>query len=178
MPAGSGRGASSSCTGPLRRTALLALALMGCADDSAPPRTAADSAATYAAMGSRFDAPDGTYVLELPTRWTGHYRVDSLSTSERARARPGVLVFSYVPSDSTLRPQALAVVAVYDSAAWAMVRAEGGPPPGDSVVAYGGRVYVVGLPQSNPFPERSADAALFGLLQLRPAEVAALVLPR
>ena len=45
------------------------------------------------------------------------------------------------------------------------------------MVARGGRVYVVGLPQSNPFPERSADGVLFGLLQLRPAEVASLVLP-
>jgi len=156
---------------------LAALALSGCAGDSAePPRDSPDSVTTVTATASRFDAPDGSYVLELPIRWTGHFRVDSLSTSEQMRARPGVL--SYLPSDSTQRPQALAVIAVYDSAVWAAVRAEGGPPPGDSVVARGGRVYVVGLPQSNPFPERSADAVLFGLLQLRPAEVASLVLPR
>jgi hypothetical protein len=161
---------------------LLALALGACGGDSGapppPPPASGDSATTVTATASRFDAPDGSYVLELPLRWSGHFRVDSLSTSERMRARPGVLVFSYLPSDSTQRPQALAVVAVYDSAAWAAVRAEGGPPPGDSVVARGGRVYVVGLPQSNPFPERSADAVLFELLQLRPAEVASLVLPR
>lgn len=158
---------------------LAALALSGCAGDSAePPRDSPDSVTTVTATASRFDAPDGSYGLELPIRWTGHFRVDSLSTSEQMRARPGVLVFSYLPSDSTQRPQALAVIAVYDSAVWAAVRAEGGPPPGDSVVARGGRVYVVGLPQSNPFPERSADAVLFGLLQLRPAEVASLVLPR
>jgi hypothetical protein len=160
-------------------TLALALALNACAGDSgAPPPVAGDSATTVTATASRFDAPDGSYVLELPIRWTGHFRVDSLSTSEQTRARPGVLVFSYLPSDSTQRPQALAVIAVYDSVVWAAVRAEGGPPPGDSVVARGGRVYVVGLPQSNPFPERSADAVLFELLQLRPAEVASLVLPR
>lgn len=157
---------------------LLALALGACGGDSGAPPASGDSVTTVTAAASRFDAPDGSYVLELPLRWSGHFRVDSLSTSEQMRARPGVLVFSYLPSDSTQRPQALAVVAVYDSAAWAAVRAEGGPPPGDSVVARGGRVYVVGLPQSNPFPERSADAVLFELLQLRPAEVASLVLPR
>lgn len=161
--------------------ALLALALCACAGDAGPPPpppAAGDSVTTTTATASRFDAPDGSYVLELPIRWTGHFRVDSLSTSEQMRARPGVLVFSYLPSDSTQRPQALAVIAVYDSAVWAAVRAEGGPPPGDSVVARGGRVYVVGLPQSNPFPERSADAVLFELLRLRPAEAASLVLPR
>ena len=158
---------------------LLALALSACAGDAgAPPPGTGDSVTTTTATASRFDAPDGSYVLELPIRWTGHFRVDSLPASGQMRARPGVLVFSYLPSDSTQRPQALAVIAVYDSAVWAAVRAEGGPPPGDSVVARGGRVYVVGRPQSNPFPERSADAVLFELLQLRPAEVASLVLPR
>ncbi len=158
--------------------ALLAPVILGCGSGSeSPPPSAVDSAAT-AAAGSRIEARDGSYVLELPSRWTGHYRVDSLSTAERGVARRGVLVFSYLPSDSTTRPQVIAVVAVYDSAAWAAVRAGGGPPPGDSVVARAGRVYVVGQPQSNPFPAQSADAVLFGLLQLKPAEVMAMVLPR
>lgn len=158
--------------------ALLAPVILGCGrgSDSAP-QSVADSATT-AVAGSRFEAPDGSYVLELPTRWTGHYRVDSLSTAELGRARRGALVFSYLPSDSTIRPQVLAVVATYDSAAWVAVRAEGGPPPGDSVIARAGRVYVVGLPQSNPFPTGSADAVLFELLQLKPPEVMAMVLPR
>jgi hypothetical protein len=87
-------------------------------------------------------------------------------------------VFSYLPSDSAIRPQVLAVIAVYDSAAWSAVRTEAGPPPGDSVAAKGGRVYVVGQPQSNPFPESSPDAVLFALLALKPAEIAAMVRPR
>lgn len=158
--------------------ALLVPMILGCGRDSGPsPQSGADSPTT-AVTGVRFEAPDGSYVLELPTRWTGHYRVDSLTTVERGRARHGVLVFSYLPSDSTIRPQVLAVVAVYDSAAWAGLRAEGGPPPGDSVIARAGRVYVVGQPQSNPFPSQSADAVLFGLLQLKPAEIMAMVLPR
>lgn len=159
--------------------AFLVSGVLGCGRGSdAPPQSAADSSATTAVTGSRFEAPDGSYVLELPSRWTGHYRVDSLSTAERGRARPGVLVFSYLPSDSTIRPHVLAVVAVYDSSVWAAVRAGGGPPSGDSVVARAGRIYVVAQPQSNPFSPQSADAVLFGLLQLKPAEVMSMLLPR
>jgi hypothetical protein len=157
--------------------ALLGSALLGCGRDAGPP-PAPPAVDTTTASVTRYDSPDGTYVLDLPVRWSGHFQVDSISTGERGRARPGVLVFSYLPSDSTLRPQVLAVVAVYDSAVWAEVRSEAGPPPGDSVIAKNGRVYVVGLPQSNPFAPGSADAVLFGLLELKPAEVASLVLPR
>lgn len=157
--------------------ALIVPIVLGCGGGSdARPQPAADS--SDAVTGARFNAPDGSYVLELPTRWTGHYRVDSLSTAERGRARHGVLVFSYLPSDSTIRPQVLAVVAVYDSSSWAAVRGEGGPPPGDSVIAKAGRIYVVAQPQSNPFPAQSADAMLFGLLRLKPSEVMVMVLPR
>ena len=145
---------------------------------AAPPSaraTASDTAAPGAAASAVVASPDEMYELALPPRWEGHFRVDSLSTAERGRARPGAVVFEYVPSDSTLRPQALLVVAVYDSAAWSAVRAEGGPPPGDSVAARNGRVFVAGLPQSNPFAPGSPDATVFGVLRLRPGEVATLI---
>jgi len=128
--------------------------------------------------GAVLAAPDGMYDIRLPDRWVGHYIVDSLPTAERGRARRGSFVFLYQPSDSSLRPQALLVVAVYDSAAWQAVRAEGGPPPGDSVTARGGSVYVLALPQSNPFVPNTADAILFDLLQLRPRELPTVVQPR
>lgn len=51
------------------------------------------------------------------------------------------------------------------------VRGEAGPPPGDSVAARAGRVYVAGLPQSNPFAPGSADATAFHELRLRPTEL-------
>ena len=151
---------------------------VGCRASPPPSRTGAtgsDTAAPGPAPGATIASSDEFYELELPPRWKGHFRVDSLSTAERGRARPGAVVFEYVPSDSTLRPQALLVVAVYDSVSWLAVRAEGGPPPGDSVAARRGRVYVVGLPQSNPFSPHSTDATVFSVLQLRPGEVASLV---
>lgn len=150
------------------------LLLVAACGDSAPdaPPTAAPVAPPAVAPAS------ATFELVLPNRWTGHYRVDSLATAERGRARAGALNLVYLPSDSTIRPQTLLVVATYDSAAWRAVLAEGGPPPGDSVAAGGGLVYVVALPQSNPFQPGSADAILFDLLKLRPTEVPGLIRPR
>ncbi len=147
--------------------ALLACAL-GCGGSRGEP------AATPADKRSVI-APDGSYELLVPARWAGLYRVDSLSTQELGTARPGALNLVFIPADSSIRPQTLVVVAVYDSAAWVAVREEGGPPPGDSVAARAGRVYVVGLPQSNPFVPGSGDAVRFDSLQLRPSEVPALV---
>jgi hypothetical protein len=155
----------------LTGTALL-LGALGCSDSKeAPAATPADSATPDAIVAG----PDGMYELMLPARWSGAYRIDSLSTQEQGMARPGALNLVYLSADSSIRPQTLVVVAVYDSAAWVAVRAELGPPPGDSVVARAGRVYVVALPQSNPFAPGSRDAVRFDSLQLRPAEVAALV---
>ena len=84
----------------------------------------------------------------------------TLSTAERGSALPGALVFEYLPSDSTIHPQALMAVAVYDSVTWRAVRAEQGPPPGDSVAAKLGRIYVIGLPQNDSQFRARIDEAL------------------
>ncbi len=152
--------------------------LAGCS--SSPPARRAANADTGTAQppvaGSVVVAsPDGTYELVIPARWTGHYRVDSLSTGERGRALPGAFVIEYLPSDTTIRPQALMALAVYDSATWRTVRAEEGPPPGDSVAVHAGRVYVIGLPQSNPFAPGSPDATFFQFLELHPSELDGLI---
>ncbi len=143
------------------------LVVVGCGGEKPNPPAAPASASDNL----------GSYTLALPERWKGHFRVDSLSTQGRGTALPGAVVFNYIPSDSSIRPQALLVVAVYDSAAWQAVRKEGGPPPGDSVAAKNGKVFVVGLPQSNPFPAGSPDAMVFQLLALKQTEVSGVVQP-
>jgi hypothetical protein len=141
---------------------LLVVALGGCRSPREQPvASAADSL--------------GRYDLNLPARWAGHYAVDSLSTAERGRARPGALVFLYQPSDTAQRREVLLVVAVYDSAVWRTIRSEEGPPPGDSVAARAGRVYVLAFPQSNPFTPNTPDAILFDLLLLRTTELPSIV---
>jgi hypothetical protein len=157
---------------------LLFVAAAACARPDASARAGQADSVPMAATDLTYRSPDGTFQLELPTRWKGHFRIDTLPTGERGLARPGAVVFNYLPSDSTLRPQAMLVIAVYDSAAWATVRREAGPPPGDSVASGGGRVYVVGQPQSNPFPPGATDAIMFDLLRIRSAEVGELMRPR
>lgn len=165
------------------RFARLALVLISpvaaaCAPSENAGRGAGSDSVPKASTDLTFHAPDGSYQLDLPTRWQGHFRVDSLSTAERGLARPGAVVFNYLPSDSSFRPQAMLVIAVYDSAAWMTVRRESGPPPGDSVASGGGRVYIVALPQSNPFPPGVTDAIMFDLLRIRTTEVSELMRSR
>ena len=121
------------------------------------------------------NALDNSYAVILPARWYKLYRVDSLSSAERGTARPGALNFVYLPRDTTQLPQTLLVMVVYDSTAWLKVKAAGGPPPGDSVAARNGRVYVLALAQSNPFSAGSADAAKFDALALTATEKTLLV---
>lgn len=160
----------------LRPLFLLAPALLlACGKGDRPP--AADSTGAAPAADPVIAGADGTYDLQLPTRWVGHYYIDTLSAQETGLAHPGAWEFLYRPVDSAIRPQVLLVVAVYDSAAWRKALAEGGPPPGDSVAARSGLVYVLGLPQSNPFPF-GADSTVFELLQLKRAEMGSVVRPK
>ena len=113
--------------------------------------------------------------MNFPERWTGVTRTDSLTTAERGLALPGAVNIVYIPRDTAIIPQTLVVIAVYDSAAWMKVKAEGGPPPGDSIAAGGGKIFIAGMPQSNPFAPGSVDAVKFDSLSLKPEEKATLV---
>ncbi|MEP6781987.1 MAG: hypothetical protein ABJC26_18960 [Gemmatimonadaceae bacterium] len=166
-------------TGKIRHAVLLftILATVGaCKKGTDKSDELFDSTATKTANGPiAVSATDNSYSVMVPARWLNLYRVDSLSTAERGTARPGVLNFVYLPRDTTQLPQTLIVVAVYDSIAWQKVKAAGGPPPGDSVAAGSGRVYVLALPQSNPFSPGSADAVKFDSLALTAGEKSALL---
>lgn len=151
---------------------LLAVLITALGSGCGPAKEKEQSAAAAAVVDT------SGYDLNLPARWKGHYEIDSLSTAERGRARPGALVFLYQPSDTARRREVLLVVAVYDSAVWRTIRSEEGPPPGDSVAAKAGLVYVLAFPQSNPFTSNTPDAILFDLLLLRLSELPTILRPR
>lgn len=100
------------------------------------------------------------WAFDAPTGWDDRVKMEDESVA------PGALhhsarAFLYVPRDTSMRPQALLGVLVYDSANWARVSSEAGPPPGDTIMTAEGRVYVASLPQSNPFEAGSDDALGF-----------------
>lgn len=168
-------------TAALPATIGLVTALAACGDSKA--YLVADSTHSTTAIGLVaapviFTAGDSTFNVDVPARWAGAYRVDSLMPEERGSARPGGINIVYLPRDSSVLPQTLVVVLAYDSATWARERNVQGPPPGDSVAARNGLVFVLGLPQSNPFKDGSVDALKFDSLALTPAEKASLVHPR
>lgn len=139
------------------RHLLWTVALLGCArreDAPAPPPAAPPRPLAWA-----FDAP---------ARWGDRVRLDDDPVSGTMLS---ARVFNYLPIDTTQRPQALLGLVVYDTAQWARLRAGEGPPPGDSLTAANGQVFVAGLPQSNPFAAASADARAFDSLAVDLAAV-------
>lgn len=154
---------------------VLILATAACRERAESPAQTAGTATAASAdqpTPPRITSPDSSFYVLLPARWAGSYRVDTLAAAERAGARPGALNIVYQPQDSTIIPQTLVVVTVYDAAAWTRARVAGGPPPGDSVAFANNRVYVLAFPQSNPFPPGSPDAVKFDALALAPEEKA------
>lgn len=108
-----------------------------------------------------FQSPSGAYTFTPPGSWAGHFQSRVLGPNEGPGPYEEGVDFLYPPQDSTMRPQVLLRLVVYRDSAWAALLAEGGPPPGEEVRRLsGGRVLIVGLPQSNPFPA-SRDSARF-----------------
>lgn len=160
-----------------RSLIVLTVVVAACKPKEQLPAAGPDASAAPAAPAeaSRILAADQSYTMNLPGRWAGFTRTDSLSTAERGLALPGAVNIVYIPRDTAIIPQTLVVIAVYDSASWVKARSAGGPPPGDSVASGNGRVYIVGMPQSNPFTPGSVDALKFDSLSLRPDEKAGIV---
>ena len=132
----------------VKRWCVLALVAAGCAREAAPVR--GPDTAQAAAIAWAFDAPRS---------W------DDRVTLGDARNVPGTYrsarLFTYAPRDTTIVPQVLLGIFVYDSAAWVGLSADPGPPLGDSLTSANGHVFIASLPQSNPFREGSADARTF-----------------
>lgn len=141
----------------MRPRLLLVLALVACRREQklAVPAESATARPTPVPVAFAFDAPavwDDRVKLEEEVPGTGTYRLARM--------------FTYTPKDTTVVPQALLGIFVYDSAAWAAVAAESGPPMGDSLTTAHGQVFIAALPQSNPFREGSPDFRAFDSLSV------------
>lgn len=102
--------------------------------------------------------------LESPTSWDDRVRiVEDPEGFERLKQQGihAARLFEYLPRDTSIVPQTLLGVYVYDSTAWAKLEGEEGPRQGEVVTRGPGVVYVVGFPQSNPFAAGSADSVEF-----------------
>lgn len=141
----------------MRRPGVVALVLsIACAKEAPPPPP---PAAPPSPIAWAFDAP--------PV-WDDRV---TFSEDQQPGSHLSSRVFLYSPRDTTIRPQVLLGIVVYDSATWARVSAESGPPQGDSLSSAGGQVVVAGFPQSNPFAEGSADYRTFDSLAVDLARV-------
>lgn len=123
-----------------------------------------DSAAVV--VGKAVDAPLPalSWRLESPPSWDERVRiVDDPEGVQRLKEQGihAARLFEYLPRDTSIVPQTLLGVYVYDSTAWAKLEGEEGPPQGEVVTRGPGVVYVVGFPQSNPFAPGSADSVEF-----------------
>jgi uncharacterized membrane protein len=109
------------------------------------------------------------FALRIPPSWKDQWEARVYDGAEAARRGSGArhhVEFLYRPTASGVAPQVLVAIAVIDRAAWDRLRSDPGPPPGELVGETRDRVWVAGLPQSNPFPPNTAAAARFDSMAL------------
>ncbi len=140
------------------------VALLAACAEKAEKGGTGDSAAAVAEK--TVDAPLQalSWRLESPASWDDRVRiVDDPEGVQRLKEQGihAARLFEYLPRDTSIVPQTLLGVYVYDSTAWAKLEREEGPPQGEVVARGPGMVYVVGFPQSNPFAPGSADSVEF-----------------
>jgi hypothetical protein len=129
---------------------------IACAKDAPPPPLPAAP------------PPPIAWAFDPPSVWDDRV---TFSEDRQPGSHLSSRVFLYSPRDTSVRPQILFGITVYDSARWARIAAEPGPPQGDSLSSAGGQVFVAGFPQSNPFAEGSADYRTFDSLAVDLARV-------
>lgn len=146
----------------MRRSAWLlvgaAAAVLSAACNAGSEREGGDSAKGGAAPIAA--AASLSWALSAPASWDD--RVVMVDDPEgiaglREQGIRSARLFNYVPYDTTIVPQTLLGVYVYDSTAWARVEAEEGPPQGELLRRSPGIAYIVSFPQSNPFADGVRD---------------------
>jgi len=114
------------------------------------------------------DAAAG-FTFRVPAAWEAEWDAAIYEGAEAATRGSGartVVEFTCQPVTPRTRTEILLAVVVLDRAGWAALRAEEGPPPGELLGERGDRVWVAGLPQSQPYPPGTPDAQRFERMQL------------
>ncbi len=141
---------------------VLAACLAGCTGRST--KAAADSSQAVAGSETNAALESLSWRFTAPASWDERVRVVEDPEGAERLAQQGIQaarLFEYLPHDTTIVPQALFGVYVYDSTAWAKLEAEEGPPQGEVVARGPGVAYVVAFPQSNPFASGTVDSVEF-----------------
>lgn len=141
----------------------LAVGVVACGGRESSRR--ADSASSTAVTGTDGVQEALSWRLEAPQSWDDRVRLIDGAEGVGRPIGEGVRAarrFEYVPHDTTLMPQPLLGIYVYDSTAWAQLEAEEGPRFGELITRGAGVVFVGTLPPSNPYAPGSEDAAGFG----------------
>ncbi len=148
----------------------IALALAACSgkgSDATPqPPSATDALAAAAAAKSlpaeKYVSATAGFDLTLPGAWTGRYRAEEKKDTT-AGARLGV-EFKFVPDSGSAAPSlTLMTVRIFTKAAWE-VATRRGVPVGSKLAERGDDVFVLSLPQSNPYPPASREAPQYDQL--------------
>lgn len=152
---------ASSQMKPLRSLALV-IGILAIACRRPGVETASIETYTSPTTGFRFD---------VPSSWADHYRVERPDPAGNRPPAVEVVEFQYPPQDTSMMPQALFRVVVFTQDDWKALSAEEGPPFGWQLAERGGRVWIGGLPQSNPFTPGSADAVQFDKMLLSESQI-------
>jgi hypothetical protein len=152
-----------------------ALVLIACSGKSDAPRpaTGAEAIAEVAAAKSlppeTFTSTTAGFDLQLPGLWKGRYRA-----GERKDTTAGAhlaVEFKFVPDSGSKAPSfTLITIRIFTKAAWAAAGKRPGGPIGQKLAETEKDVYVISLPESNPYPPASKEAPEFDKLVISIAQ--------
>lgn len=146
--------------------AIAAIAACSQPADQKPPSAddaLMDAAATKNLPAERYVSPTGGFDITLPGAWAGRYRVEERpDTTDGARL---AVTFRFVPDSGSRAPShVLLTVRIMPRTAWEAAAKRLGRPYGANIGERGDEVFVVLLPETNPYPASSAEAPVYDRL--------------
>lgn len=126
-----------------------------------------------------------TFTFTLPPTWKGNYIVEEFSSTTKRPPRQQPLEgkldvptkyevhFMFAPNQRQQEQSTLLTIFVMTVPHWNHLSKMEGPPLGDVLAKTHGLVYVVSLPQSNPYDSATPDGKLYGQMVMSLEQVKA-----